>query len=70
MSEKEDIVMELNKKAEDFERQYGELMCLRANIAAINQMLIYRNRGNELLEVFTEIIDGVKKNEDCTTSSV
>lgn len=65
---KEDIILELNQKAEDFTKEYSELLCLRANVAAINKMLINRNRGEELLEAFTKTIEDFK-NENCTSGS-
>ena len=61
MSEKEDIIIELNKIADDFTQEYGELLCLRANIAAINKMLIDRNRGKELLDILSKKIEESKK---------
>jgi hypothetical protein len=61
MSEKEDIIIELNKIADDFTQEYGELLCLRANVAAINKMLIDRNRGKELLDIFSKKIEESKK---------
>jgi hypothetical protein len=61
MSEKEDIIIELNKIANDFTQEHGEMLCLRANIAAINKMLIDRNRGKELLDIFSKKIEESKK---------
>lgn len=61
MSEKEDLIKEFNKKADDFADKYGELICLRLNIAAINKMFLDRNRGQELLDIFSKKIEDFNK---------
>ena len=63
----DDIIAKLNRRAEMFSNKHGELMCLRANIAAINMMLVKRNRGEELMECLDKIIDRFEKNEDSIT---
>ena len=60
MHEKEEVIKKLNEKAQEFSEEYGEFLCLKANIAAINKMLIDRNRGQELLDNFTKKIEEVK----------
>jgi hypothetical protein len=61
MSEKEEIIAQLNEMAEKFSNEYGELLCLRANIAVINKMLIDRGRGEEFLGIFEQKIGEFKK---------
>lgn len=59
-----EIRRELNKIADEFTSRSGELLCLRANIAAINNMLIDRNRGQELMDNFVRKIKEFEKNEN------
>lgn len=52
---------EIEKYLQDFSKEYGELLGLKANIAAINKMLIDRNRGEELFSSVKEIVDDFKE---------
>lgn len=46
--------------AEEFSNKYGETMLLRANIAAINCMLIERGKTEELYNSLSKIIADYK----------
>lgn len=54
-------VLELNKIAEDFEKKYGTEILLKANMAAINRMLIVKGKSGELLESFKVVIEKFEK---------
>lgn len=47
---------EMEKICDEFSQEYGELMLLRANIAAINKMLMKRGKEQELYDCIMECI--------------
>ena len=51
---------EIDSICEDFRKEYGDLMLLRANIAAINTMLISRGRDQELYGAIEKSISDFK----------
>jgi len=59
--DREKNISELNKIAEDFEKKYGTEMLLKANMAAINRMLISKGKSEELLESFKIVIEKFEK---------
>jgi len=64
----DDTVKEqLNKLADDFEKEYGTLLLLKANLVVINKMLIKRGKEKELYDLFKETIDNFKEKnkKDC-----
>jgi len=67
--DREKNISELNKIAEDFEKKYGTEMLLKANMAAINRMLISKGKSMELLESFKIVIEKFEKklevNNEC-----
>ena len=58
-------VKEIKDKLAAFERmvkgEYGEDIMFRANLGAINRMLIKRGRGEELLEAMKDMVRGYKE---------
>jgi transcriptional regulator len=54
-------ISDLNKIAEDFEKKYGTLLLLKANMAAINRMLITKGKSEELLKSFKIVIEKFEK---------
>ena len=55
---------QLNKLADDFEKEYGTLLLLKANLVVINKMLIKRGREKELYDLFKETLDNLKEKKD------
>ena len=51
---------EMEKYLQDFSNQHSELLALRANIAAINRMLIQRGRTEELFDSLKHVIETYK----------
>jgi hypothetical protein len=49
-------ITDLNDIANVFESKHGIDLLLKANLRAINQMLIKRGKGEELLETFKKVI--------------
>ncbi len=60
MIEQEKIA-ELNKIADEFEKKYGTVLLLKANMSAINRMLITKGKTGELLESFKVVISKFEK---------
>jgi len=52
---------EIEKQSKEFSDKYGELMLLKANIAAINQILIKRDKSGELYQNMSEIMKDFDK---------
>jgi hypothetical protein len=57
-------IEEMEKITKDFSEKYGELLLLKANIAAINKMLIKRGREQELFDSFKKTIEDFEKNNE------
>ena len=53
---------EIEKEVNEFADDYSEILSLRANIVAINTMLIKRGRGEELFKTIKGVIDKYRKN--------
>jgi hypothetical protein len=57
------IVEELTKVTDDFESKYGLALTLKANLAAINVMMVKHGRGEELLENIKKVIENFEKKQ-------
>jgi len=66
-NEVDTVKEQLNKLADDFEKEYGTLLLLKANLVVINKMLIKRGKEKELYDLFKETIDNFKEKnkKDC-----
>jgi len=65
MTDKKDteftVVDEIRYFMRDIKDKYTDTIAMRANIAAINRMLIKRNRGEELLDNLKYVVDQFEK---------
>lgn len=57
------IQEQLNVIIKEFQNKYGSDLAIRANLSAINRMLIKRGRGEEILETIKEVINEFEKKE-------
>jgi len=51
---------EMEAYLRDFSKEYGETIGLKANIAAINMMLLKRDRGQELFDNIKTVVNKYK----------
>lgn len=57
-----EITEKMRKMCNDFQDEYGEILLLRSNIAAINRLLIKRGKEKELYQEIKNVIDEFKNN--------